>query len=1617
MAKQINDRRIEFSTDVRASEKLNRTVQPGSASPDLHQLPTISQEEVAAIQGQQNNELQTSQPAAPTRAEQVAQTITELTQQTPAVQNDVMVTQTTPSAQAAIQSRASQVSVNQGTQQKAEEAPSNQTRQIAPTNQTPPTSSQTKRQKAKQEKASTNELNSVNNAYTPSGPMGTRYHTGETMTEEVAKESELHQPVEQSETTESSTEKESVSQGEAETPKKSEQETKGKKKRTLWSPSENARTMFGSRPSYKKLINSISNRNRGIEIVPELVEHYQGDVDKIAEEVIPGMFQVLEDDFNKPTGTNYGVPEDSNLLDRQIVNNKTEANIFAKKQAEIRAQIIRLFRNPYMLRVEGTETKMQRLANGFFALKQSYPKEFRDYLKKKSKETGLNEGMLIQSMILHGGIGLDNSNASFDYGGWWGGSKESENFGMNQDELMTVLDDTLESIKRFGHPCGYTGSEIELHGTKCYPIGYLSEQFANDLIEQLKNGTSDEYKNVTFSTAKEMREAIKDQWDNVTLPILQRETMIDHKDQYFAIANMLRAFIEEGGDDYTKWGMSYFVDAHISEIYREMEEIYVKEIDPAVADAIQARTEKEQNAFNTWLRQWYKVNTSKNSDGKTISTTLSYKGRTLDSFFQWLLSIERINTLWGNIPLAISNWIEHGIASTISTKFANRMYSSQVNNNPNYRYSEIIKSATMSKEGKEAYRLLSTMYDIGGWGLLDLYAKQKNADFTRESVLSFVNKIKEGSLTEFMRLDEAQKKNLTDTASKLLYKINTTIQDIATGSLAMSGIDANNFMQNLMINLSISNSLGDPTVTTKTIEDSIQANGIANTMLALMARKEGKDAYISSVNLSAGKVSPWTYMVNQLLKRNGVTSFFLSNFTSIFLRYNVAFMELMIPFSNCINYFAVHNMTKGKLESSLRDNTLGGQFLNGEDIKDNDAFWQGAKKCLKYDLARMSTFGAVALLMTAISLMLGVDEPEDETLRYNPLSWIRDEQFIPAWWLNDIVGWGLPLGVSLAIFMKTGDPILFYKNFVNGIASMMDSNVIFETITFLTRGPEQITNGLDAIENGDSNAAPDPQSYFTNMALDKGAEMLYRFTPLSGATSWIYRGDSFFIGNEMLDHASNQVYNTENYTMEEAKEKNKTYYVDYNETKARERSKKYWTSAAINNAFRNHTLPWEGETDKETGYFIWQQPIKKYSNPKLANFFELNDFDPEDPGLALAEDGGASIREQKAEDDLAILLSYKSPEEFVAQGGFLTYDTRKFIQQYIYEQKSNLLIAASEANQDVEQMKTEVYNSDEYQQLMSQYSWTGSELWNELQAYKNKSEDLWTDYNKLDAYYDYIINYWLWNDSIPFSEETYEVYKSDYWSVYTWSDSGEPATIIDYWVFPDKVEKDLYRIGNRSSSLLPFTSMVKEEEKTYNNETPLNFYDENITDTNRLFKEGEEVTVERGYYTGKNLNSVLFGGSSDLPNAENVDYAITPHAPGETVDNYGTPTIGMRGLKSNSDRESSRGLREFSFADYCEENGIDLDKLMGDGESSNTTSSTNKNSNGSSSGKFVSYRGFSKSSGGSSYSPKIYSRGSNAYLNGKAYLMQSSRPYNVSLGYLKPMHYTQGSRDAYKRSE
>lgn len=1613
MAKQINDKRIEFSVDTKAADKLNKSSVPGSAVPNLSSAPTISKDEVASVQ---------QQGAA--QSDQVQQPITvpaSLVQQEAPAQS-----QTHAPVQQQVETTVTQAAQMPSTM--ASTAPQSQPVVEMPAHLAAPTSMQQNNlavenvnEQIKQQK-NTNEVSGVNNVYTPGGPYGTRYHTNDPFGEKAAREKvnedqQVQPPVGQhvdSVQPESKNEKSSK-----QTSKRSRKQNKKSQAQTDVNDSDGVVNKQDYVPTYTDLIfNDDEHVSGEIILEPWFVKKHGGTAESVADAVYEDMFKIREENFTKPVMTNAGIPRSTgSTLDRKVVNKLTQDNEIAQRQERVRKQIIRLFRNPYMLRVKGSKPMLYKRADGKYGFKIAYPKDLRDYLNRISEESGLIEERIIQSAILHAGIGLDSSNGEFYFGGWWGGKTDSTKGEIKQKDLMMIIDDAMESIKKYGHPCGLTGRTINFHGTKCYPVGYISNQFATDLMSDLKYAQDEAYKRVSFNSYYDMREAVKKQWNEVTNPTLIDETSFDNIEQTYAIYNMTRAFIEEGGDDITKYGISYFVDAHLTSVYREMEEIQIREGDVDVLNAVNSRAEKETEAFNTWLNQWYRISVNKNSEGKPISTRLSYKGRTLDSFFQWLLSMERFNSLFLNIPIAISNWIEHASSSAISTKFANAMYSRQVNNNANFRYSDFIRDSTTSNEGKEAYKLLLTMYDIGGFALIDAYNKYSGKDFTKDNVLAFVNAIKNGSLDNNIKMDKEELSDLKEQSTKLLYRINEVISDIATGSMMLSGVDANNFMQNLMLNMSLSDSMQRTTVTTNTIEDSIRSQGIANTMVQLLSRPEGKDAYISSVNLSAGRISPWTYLVNNALKRNGITSFFLSNFTSVFLRYNVAFMELMIPMSNTMNYFAVHNLTKGKFDSSLRDNTLGGQFLNGEVVKDNPNFWQGVKKCIKYDLARMSSFGAVALLMTAISLFLGIDEPEDKTRLYDPFAWIANESFIPAWWLNDIVGWGLPLGVSIAIWMKTGDPILFSKNFVNGLASMMDSNVIFETISFLRRGPERIVDGMEAVDKGDANAAPSIQSYFTNMALDKGAEIANRLTPLSGATNWIYRGDSVFIGNEMFDYNSNKVYDTEHYTMEEAKEKDKTTYVDYDEAKARERSKKYWTSAAFNNLARNKTLPWEGETEKETGYFIWQQPVKKYNNPKFAKFFELNDFDPEDPELALAEDGGASIREQKVEDDLATLLEYDSPEQFAAQGGFLTYDTRYMIQRYLYEQKSNLLIAASENNKNLESLKTEVYNSEEYDQLMASYQWSGSDLWNELQSFKEKNQDAWTEYNKADAYYDYILNYWIWNDNIPYSNGDYSVYKTDYRGVYTWSDSGEPATIVDYWVFPDKVKKTMYRLGNRPSSLLPFTSMVQEDVDTYNNETPLSFYNEDLTDTTALFQENQGVTVEQGYHTGKDLNSVLFGGSSDVPNASDVDYAIQTHGAGESVDGYDMPTIGIRGLKSENNADLTKELKDFKFADYCEEEGIDLDKLMGNKDSSttNSTTSTEKSSN---KGKtFVPYRGWSSGSRGSSYSPKIYSRGSNAYFNGKAYLMQDSRPYNTSLGYLKPSHYTQGSRDAYRRAE
>lgn len=1338
----------------------------------------------------------------------------------------------------------------------------------------------------------------------------------------------------------------------------------------------------------------------GIKIKEEAYDAYGNDPKDLTNRIFSGLFNRRRAHSGK-TNVVEEIPltydENGNILDswdEQIAKERTSRSKEWKRQVETRKSIQLVHRNPYLLRIEGTTSKYKKNDDGTYTFTMELSPKVQEALSNACEELNLDAMDIFELVLDSGGIGLDTADTKDGIvGTMYGGTRSALDFDIAEYTFIDIIDNVKKSMELYGHPYAFVRATIN-YRTKCFPVGFISERFAQKLINRAKTSGNPKLSKVASMTAKEMQDAVKKEFVERTRPAILKETApADNKKQRWALYNLNAALIEEAGEDVSEFGISYFVDAHLDDIWNDMQEAR-KANHPDLADALEQTYKNEKDFLDDWLKRRYKVNATRDSEGHIIDYNISYRSRQIDKACHAIATWIRYNAIAFNLPLMLSNEIDHAVVSLVNTPFANLLYGAY-KKDPRYHVSDKIKNAFTSKEGKDAFAALFIANTEGGPKVLEAFKEYSGLEFNSKNLSKFLKDVDNGLLDGNIDLSEQEKSELKTLANKILKAFYTAG---TTGGIFLKGRDISNFIQTLMLNMAIKGNKGEPSFTTKTIEQSIERDGIGATILNLALTPQGYDAFVASTNQSLGRISPLTHIIERFLRNHGVTDFLLSLFGEKFLRYNIAFAERMIPLSNTLSYLAVKAGTKPG--DDIRNFQLGSLHMDDKGFK-------GLRECIAYDIAQFGTQGMVALLFFLIAIAFGVDEPDDSQKRYVPTEWlIAKNSWIPAWWMNDMLGWGFGVGIALAVQSEhPEDPTLFWNLFVNGLAQIADGNIVLDILQLVTHGPESIVEDMQAIKDGDFGAAPSEQAYVSALVEGKVAQAVNNVMPLNGVTGILYRGEeSTLFGTEQAQQWVYKIYDTDKYTMEEAKEKNKLKDATYEDSQKRDLSLKYPWLAAWNNLTNTGNI--FGDSDKVTGYFSWQQPDRRQKDPVRSDFYDILDFDPDDPEIARAADGGQAAREAAAMDLINLLKEYDNPESFTLDGGFLPAGARINAKKWIYTQIYNARQAAEEAKDYASTTSDQIYDSEEYEYLWSTYQWSNSDLKASLDKVWQASENAWDNYYKIKDSYQKYIDEWINNENIPWTDEGYIVLKSDYGKRYYWinedGSEGDPANYLDWITHPDTVKREYYRLGNAPSSMLPFTTVRNDNTTGYDFQTKALWYREGYSDTSQTHAQHEGNTISMGNNAGKLVNDVAFGNGN-----------ITPHEPEEEVEGYSAPVAGARGLLA-SEGSMPTDILDYGWEDFLNEYGLEDSSEDSNSDSDSDDDSSNSKSK-SKSNPYGVYSG-SKSSGGSNYNPKIYAHSTNVSYD-RASTMSTARPYKHSTTYIRPVYETKGSRQAYKRSD
>lgn len=1140
----------------------------------------------------------------------------------------------------------------------------------------------------------------------------------------------------------------------------------------------------------------------------------------------------------------------------------------------------------------------------------------------------------IRLVMLRLGIGVDKQGKVFD--------EDWRDATITEEQLSTACAMILESQRIHGHPLGLLPTEpLIIAKSERFPVGVIPISLARAMVgmptSQLRKNLGPLDGDALEALARDLQSRTREYFVDNVRPEIARKT-VNNPAQRLALDNMVRALAGLDGDSSTLYGVSEQIDRDVEHILDSC--IDEETLDPSNADVAKARQERVKEAGKRARKEYRRERRTKDKDGNITyeySPKHTFIGNALMSWAGWA----RFAGVAGDIPLMISNGLEHFLGN-IATLESNFILSRFVPSA--YRMTSGLKGIARSKEMKDsmdAYKLIMSVGDADLATLFAVEVKNGRLPSTREAANKFLDEWING---ERSVADPSKTASIREKAKHASRNIVNTLMP---GDMGFKGSDNINFLTMFLIGMGESNSA----MTAAELESAFATNDPGKVLADLILTPQGMNAVVAMRNQTTGRINPISAQVNRLMRKNGVTNFLITVGLNTYVDYGISWAQVMFPLSNTFSYLATRGLTKDG--SGIRQYQLGG----------NDEFQRGLVKNFVYDAVRLGNIGAIACLAYCLIEALKFDDPDDKEAIWNWDEYkIGGETWRTAWWMNDLVGWGLPLAVAMHVAKKhPEDPVRAQQVFLDGVYDMVSGTSIMDACEFVTNAKDNAQMMQDMATIPGYSPAKDVTSWTTKQLAWFMQAVVKKSTPRVART-W-YK-DTFFVGTEARDHSANYVRTG---TKSDDGYDDVEYLTDENEIQDRMWAKSNPLYGLYLNMMRNHYLFDDGTTDK-TGYLFWEMPVSTMKDPARAAFADQYDFDPSDPNsVPVDKEERQEFLEKKAEELIADIAKYESPEQAIANHFMIPYNARKNAIEYCYAQilKTKLELVENR-------------RAGMYQDFDSDY-----------EAGVRASEQ--------QSYYYDLLDKWFKNDDIPWSDEGYEKLLTDYQVYYTWKDSGERANPWEAMVFGDAIERRYEPYGNHPTSWAIATN-VDREGRGYNAETINDWFVDGLTDTEQILEDSKGVAVPRGRDAGNDLSGVLFGGTYDRPGD------MTGLPDGYNIPAKGEPTtIGHRGYVAREGNlpESLANIDEKSIADLM---GIDLDDL--NDSVKNNPNKTNYNA----------WKRYGGGGGGGSYAPKIYSNPRSVSAD-RAASMYTKSPYNATTTYLRPGFYTKGSREAYRRQD
>lgn len=573
---------------------------------------------------------------------------------------------------------------------------------------------------------------------------------------------------------------------------------------------------------------------------------------------------------------------------------------------------------------------------------------------------------------------------------------------LSDDKMVDAAYLIAMSQRQYGHPLGFTRANLEVtwaykEGERMkgyrWPVGCMP----TSLAEKLTNSANSLLRGLTPAKLQDM---VLDTWtdkENGTLArLMANSAATGDTRQLGAIEQMVMAYAERQGKEPNDFGVSEYKLQRLSNmatVGRNFEEFTG---DDAARDAWTKRNEDAMKSINDLANR-------KNSRDDVV--------KKLDQMAINGLAVIRGARIFGEIPLLVTGEVEHFINNR-EIQLANWL----LRTSDDYKMDERLSEAATSTEFLEAIAVISTIREQAGWDGVQAFLASGYAP-TKANAAAW-----------------ATKSGIMTPKGKLAETLNGVFSLWMPGDFGFAKSDAKLFVNCLLANESIRGGL-----TTEDITTALEANPIAF-ISEVMQTAEGKDAFVSSKALYAGRISPIPELIKGLMKTNGITDAGVALILdSPYVHYGIKAFELWFPASNTISLALAKKlgtMENGKFKW-MAENAVGGSM-------------DTMRRAVVYDSIKFCQNGLTMLFMyTLIQSLGGIEPPDDEDKWYLPWEWmIKDPmsgEYKPLkqqWFMDDLIQWAGVGAMALSYKNKTGDIAGAGRMFMNGINDIFGSNQV-----------------------------------------------------------------------------------------------------------------------------------------------------------------------------------------------------------------------------------------------------------------------------------------------------------------------------------------------------------------------------------------------------------------------------------------------------------------------------------------------------------------------------------------------------------------------------------------------